>query len=116
MRDTAQWIISVLRSSAHLVLRGRTFTLLFPTLSQASSLHTDVAAYYDVPVLALRDVLLPRLLNDPSVIPDTTSSKPSSTVGDEVRKWFRNVPSSQIMPGDAKVVDGVDLMHVSRAA
>jgi hypothetical protein len=38
--------------------------LLFPQLSQASSLHVDVAAFYDTPVLSLRDVVLPRILND----------------------------------------------------
>lgn len=34
-------------------------------------------------------------------------------VGDEIRKWFRNVDPVHVTPGDAKVVDGVDLMHVS---
>jgi hypothetical protein len=31
-----------------------------------------------------------------------------------VKTWFRNVPEEERIEGDAKVVDGVDLMHVSR--
>jgi hypothetical protein len=93
----------------------RTFTLLFSTLSQASSLHIDVAAYYDTPVISLRDVLLPRILNDPTSNPAPGGVLgPAAKVGLEVKKWFRNVPEEERIEGDAKVVDGVDLMHVSR--
>ncbi len=46
------------------IINIQTFTLLFPQLSQASSLHVDVAAYYDTPVISLRDVILPRILNN----------------------------------------------------
>jgi hypothetical protein len=92
----------------------RTFTLLFSTLAQASSLHIDVAAYYDTPVISLRDVLLPRILNDPTSNPTPGGVLgPEGKVGLEVKKWFRNVPEDEKIAGDAKVVDGVDLMHVS---
>jgi hypothetical protein len=96
----------------------RTFTLLFSTLSQASSVHIDVAAYYDTPVISLRDVLLPRILNDPTAIQAPggvlgPGGKKEHKVGLEVKKWFRNVPEAEAIAGDAKVVDGVDLMHVS---
>lgn len=95
----------------------RTFTLLFSTLSQASSLHIDVAAYYDTPVISLRDVLLPRILNDPTSNPAPGGVLgPAAKVGLEVKKWFRNVPEDERVEGDAKVVDGVDLMHVSPAS
>ena len=96
---------------------SRTFTFLFSTLAQASSLHIDVAAYYDTPVISLRDVLLPRILNDPTSNPAPGGVLgPEGQVGLEVKKWFRNVPEEERIEGDAKVVDGVDLMHVSWVA
>jgi hypothetical protein len=76
-----------------------------------------VAAYYDTPVISLRDVLLPRILNDPTSNPAPGGVLgPEGQVGLEVKKWFRNVPEEERIEGDAKVVDGVDLMHVSRIA
>ncbi len=100
----------------------RAFTLLFPQLSQASSLHVDVGAYYDTPVIGLRDVLLPRILNDHrshGVIDDRQKrgwaedrDAGAAEEGDEVRKWFRNVKNAAST--DTKVVGGVDLMHVRR--
>lgn len=91
--------------------------MLFTTLSQASGLHLDVAAYYDTPVIKLRDVLLPRILNDPTSNPAPGGVLgPGGKVGLEVKKWFRNVPEEERMEGDAKVIDGVDLMHISHHA
>jgi len=79
-------------------------------------MHIDVAAYYDTPVISLRDVLLPRILNDPTANPAPGGVLgPAAKVGLEVKKWFRNVPEEEKIEGDAKVVDGVDLMHVSGA-
>jgi hypothetical protein len=82
------------------VLILRTFTTLFPTLISSSSLHLDVAAFYDLPTVSIRDVLLPRLLANPH---------------EEMPKWFRTGPTVQM--GDNKVKEwggtAVDLMHVS---
>ena len=78
----------------------RTFSTLFPTLLSASSLHQDVAAFYDVPSISVRDVILPRVLADPHT---------------QLPKWFRTGETVKI--GDDRVREWggipVDLMHVS---
>lgn len=97
----------------------RPFSLLFSTLSSASSLHIDVAAYYDTPVISIRDIVLPRILNDGTRRP---SPGGGAGVGLEIVKWFRNVPEEELVKGDAKNVyvaetdSWVDLMHVSVAS
>ncbi len=78
----------------------RTFSTLFPTLLSSSSLHQDVAAFYDVPSLSVRDIILPQILADPN---------------DQLPKWFRT--GDTVILGDNKVREWggvpVDLMHVS---
>lgn len=63
-------------------------------------MHNDVLAYYDVPSLSIRDILLPRILADP----DT-----------QLPRWFRT--GGDVALGDDKVREWggvpVDLMHVS---
>lgn len=82
------------------ILTPRTFTTLFPALVSSSALHNDVLAYYDVPSLSIRDILLPRILADP----DT-----------QLPRWFRT--GGDVALGDDKVREWggvpVDLMHVS---
>lgn len=84
------------------MLITRTFTPLFKDLVTSAALHHDVAAFYDLPTLGLRDVLLPRLLENP----DKT-----------LPQWFRTSPELQAGEADAKVRlwggQAVDLMHVS---
>jgi hypothetical protein len=86
-------------------------------LSGASSLHIDVAAYYDTPVISIRDIVLPRILNDET---RKTSTGVGIDVGVEVVKWFRNMPQEHMVVGDAKMVfvdeadKWVDLVHVSQ--
>lgn len=67
----------------------------------SSALHHDVAAFYDLPTLGLRDVLLPRLLEDPDKA---------------LPQWFRTSKELVAGEGDAKVRlwggQPVDLMHV----
>lgn len=78
----------------------RTFTTLFHELISSSALHNDVLAYYDIPSLSIRDVLLPRLMADPDV---------------QMPRWFRT--GGDVSLGDDKVREWggvpVDLMHVS---
>lgn len=79
------------------------FSTLFPSLISASALHQDVAAFYDIPSIALRDILMPRILADPHT---------------QLPKWFRT--GEDVAMGDAKVREWggvpVDLMHVSDGA
>lgn len=87
------------RSVAQLTIH-RTFTTLGSTLQTASSLHSDILSFYDIPSISLRDALLPRILADPD---------------GEMPKWFRT--GSGIPITDPKVGEyggqAVDLMHVS---
>jgi hypothetical protein len=82
------------------IINIETFSILFPTLVSSSGLHGDVNAFYDIPSLAIRDVLLPRIGLDPEV---------------ELPKWFRT--GEDVKLGDNKVREWggvpVDLMHVS---
>ena len=91
----------VLTSDRGFRLSDRTFSTLFPTLLTSSALHQDVLAFYDVPSISLRDVLLPRILSSP----DT-----------ELPRWFRT--GGDISEDDPKIKTVgnqlVDLMHVSR--
>lgn len=85
--------------SAPAVLNIETFTTLFPSLVSSSALHGDVLAYYDVPSLSIRDILLPRILADPDA---------------QLPRWFRT--GGDVKLGDDKVREWggvpVDLMHV----
>ncbi|GMK56652.1 hypothetical protein CspeluHIS016_0304920 [Cutaneotrichosporon spelunceum] len=82
------------------VINLETFTTLFPSLVSSSALHGDVLAFYDVPSLSIRDILLPRILADPHT---------------QLPRWFRT--GSDVNPGDDKVREWggvpVDLMHIS---
>ncbi|KAK4685602.1 hypothetical protein P7C73_g4544, partial [Tremellales sp. Uapishka_1] len=82
------------------VINIETFTTLFPMLLTSSSLHQDVVAFYDIPSLSIRDVILPRILADP----DT-----------QLPRWFRT--GGDVALGDDKVREwggvAVDLMHIS---
>ena len=84
-------------------MEGRTFSTLFHTLLSSSSLHQDVAAFYDVPSLSVRDVILPRILADPH---------------DQLPIWFRT--GDTVVMGDDKVREWggvpVDLMHVIKVS
>jgi hypothetical protein len=81
------------------LIRHRTFTTLFPALISSSSLHADVTAFYDVPSISIRDVIMPRILADP---------------GTQLPRWFRT--GGDVALGDDKVREWggvpVDLMHV----
>ncbi|KAL7419642.1 hypothetical protein Q5752_005555 [Cryptotrichosporon argae] len=82
------------------IINIETFTTLFPNLISSSSLHQDVVAYYDVPSLSIRDLLLPRILADPDK---------------QLPRWFRT--GGDVALGDSKVREWggvpVDLMHIS---
>jgi hypothetical protein len=84
------------------IINVETFSILFPTLVSSSGLHGDVNAFYDVPSIAIRDVILPRIGLDPDV---------------ELPKWFRT--GDDVKVGDSKVREWggvpIDLMHVRRA-
>jgi hypothetical protein len=68
------------------IINVETFSILFPTLVSSSGLHGDVNAFYDVPSIAIRDVILPRIGLDPDV---------------ELPKWFRT--GDDVKVGDSKV-------------
>ena len=59
-----------------------------------------MVTYYDIPTISLRDVLLPRLTDDPD---------------EEMPRWFRT--GETVVEGDSKVIAWggvpVDMMHVS---
>ncbi|ORY23426.1 hypothetical protein BCR39DRAFT_549216 [Naematelia encephala] len=82
------------------VINIETFSTLFPTLLSSSAFHHGVAAFYDMPSLSIRDVLMPRILADPH---------------SQLPKWFRT--GDDVMLGDGKVREwggvAVDLMHIS---
>ncbi|KLT45969.1 hypothetical protein CC85DRAFT_239698 [Cutaneotrichosporon oleaginosum] len=86
--------------SAPAIINLETFTTLFPSLVSSSALHADVLAYYDVPSLSIRDILLPRILADPHT---------------QLPRWFRT--GGDVRLGDDKVREWggvpVDLMHIS---
>lgn len=69
----------------------------------SSAFHGDVLAYYDVPSLSLRDVLLPTIQADPEV---------------EMPKWFRT--GADVTLDDPKVREWggipVDMLHISARA
>ncbi|WVR03959.1 hypothetical protein IAU60_000958 [Kwoniella sp. DSM 27419] len=82
------------------VINIETFTTLFPSLLSSSAFHQGVLNFYDVPSIAIRDVLLPRLLADPKT---------------QMPRWFRT--GDDVTLGDAKVKEyggvPVDVMHIS---
>ncbi|TXT11073.1 hypothetical protein VHUM_01824 [Vanrija humicola] len=86
--------------SAPAIVNIETFTTLFHELISSSAMHNDVLAYYDIPSLSIRDVLLPRLMADPDV---------------QMPRWFRT--GGDVSLGDDKVREWggvpVDLMHIS---
>ncbi|WVQ94715.1 hypothetical protein IAU59_001795 [Kwoniella sp. CBS 9459] len=82
------------------VINVETFTALFPSLLSSSAFHQSVLNFYDVPSIAIRDVLLPRLLADPD---------------QQMPRWFRT--GEDVTMGDPKVKEyggvPVDVMHIS---
>ncbi|WVF66903.1 hypothetical protein IAT40_001646 [Kwoniella sp. CBS 6097] len=82
------------------VINVETFTALFPSLLSSSAFHQSVLNFYDVPSIAIRDVLLPRLLADPD---------------QQMPRWFRT--GDDVTVGDPKVKEyggvPVDVMHIS---
>ncbi|OCF42382.1 hypothetical protein I317_03757 [Kwoniella heveanensis CBS 569] len=82
------------------VINVETFTALFPSLLSSSAFHQSVLNFYDVPSIAIRDVLLPRLLADPD---------------QQMPRWFRT--GDDVTMGDPKVKEyggvPVDVMHIS---
>ncbi|CED83569.1 SGNH hydrolase-type esterase domain [Phaffia rhodozyma] len=48
----------------------QTFGLMFDKIATGGSLHIDVAAYYDHPVLSSRQIILPKILDDPESVGD----------------------------------------------
>jgi hypothetical protein len=81
---------------------NRTFSTLFATLAQASSLHHDVNAFYDIPSISVREGILPKVLDSPEI---------------EMPKWFRT-GDDVTFDDESKVREwggvAVDVMHVSR--
>ncbi|WWD16677.1 hypothetical protein CI109_101107 [Kwoniella shandongensis] len=82
------------------IINIETFTTLFPSLLSSSTFHQDVLSFYDVPSVAIRDVLVPRLLADPER---------------QMPRWFRT--GEDVAMGDPKVREyggiAVDVMHIS---
>jgi len=80
---------------------NRTFSTLFATLAQASSLHHDVNAFYDIPSISVREGILPKVLDSPEI---------------EMPKWFRT-GDDVTFDDESKVREwggvAVDVMHVS---
>lgn len=78
----------------------RTFTVLFSPILSASAAHQDICAYYDIPSISLRDVILPRILADPE---------------EEIPRWFRTGEELSLVDPKVKEYGGeaVDMMHVS---
>jgi len=80
--------------------QDRTFSTLFTTLAQASSLHHDVNAFYDIPSISVREGILPKVLDSPET---------------EMPKWFRT-GDDVTFDDESKVRDwggvAVDVMHV----
>nr|XP_019012223.1 uncharacterized protein I206_03068 [Kwoniella pini CBS 10737]OCF51004.1 hypothetical protein I206_03068 [Kwoniella pini CBS 10737] len=82
------------------VINVETFTTLFPSLLSSSAFHQGVLNFYDVPSIAIRDVILPRLLADPSK---------------QMPRWFRTGEDVTLKDPKAKEYGGiaVDVMHIS---
>ncbi|KAK8861417.1 hypothetical protein IAR55_002236 [Kwoniella newhampshirensis] len=82
------------------IINIETFTTLFPALISSSTYHQDVLSFYDVPSIAIRDVLVPRILADPER---------------QMPRWFRT--GDDVAMGDPKVREfggvAVDVMHIS---
>lgn len=79
--------------------KRRVFTPLFRTLVTATALHTDILAYYDVPSVTIRDILLPLLLARPD---------------EEIPRWYRQDASLTLDDSKVQQWGGVlvDLLHV----
>nr|XP_019050219.1 hypothetical protein I302_00644 [Kwoniella bestiolae CBS 10118]OCF29149.1 hypothetical protein I302_00644 [Kwoniella bestiolae CBS 10118] len=82
------------------VINVETFTTLFPSLLSSSAFHQGVLNFYDVPSIAIRDVILPRLLADPDK---------------QMPRWFRTGEDVTLKDPKAKEYGGVavDVMHIS---
>ncbi|WWC99168.1 hypothetical protein V866_006063 [Kwoniella sp. B9012] len=82
------------------VINVETFTTLFPSLLSSSAFHQGVLNFYDVPSIAIRDVILPRLLADPDK---------------QMPRWFRTGDDVTLKDPKAKEYGGVavDVMHIS---
>ncbi|WWC87702.1 uncharacterized protein L201_002594 [Kwoniella dendrophila CBS 6074] len=82
------------------VINVETFTTLFSSLLSSSAFHQGVLNFYDVPSIAIRDVILPRILADPNK---------------QMPRWFRT--GDDVTLADPKVKDyggiPVDVMHIS---
>nr|XP_018264557.1 uncharacterized protein I303_02727 [Kwoniella dejecticola CBS 10117]OBR86715.1 hypothetical protein I303_02727 [Kwoniella dejecticola CBS 10117] len=82
------------------VINVETFTTLFPSLLSSSAFHQGVLNFYDVPSIAIRDVILPRLLADPNK---------------QMPRWFRTGEDVTLQDPKTKEYGGiaVDVMHIS---
>lgn len=69
----------------------------------SSSLHGDILAFYDVPSLSVRDLLMPSLTARPEV---------------EIPRWFRTDRSLTLKDTKVREWAGqmVDLLHVSASS
>lgn len=77
---------------------------MFETIAQASALHHDVNAFYDIPSISVREAILPKVLDNPE---------------EEMPKWFRT--GEDVTFDDESKVRlwggmAVDVMHVSFAS
>jgi hypothetical protein len=50
--------------------------LSFERITTGGDLHTTIASYYDTPVVSLRNLLLPHILSNPSLIPAPLAPNP----------------------------------------
>lgn len=81
--------------------RCRTFSTLFETIAQASAMHHDVNAFYDIPSISVREAILPKVLDHPE---------------EEMPRWFRTGPDVTFDDESKVRLWGgmaVDVMHVS---
>ncbi|KZV88439.1 hypothetical protein EXIGLDRAFT_772719 [Exidia glandulosa HHB12029] len=67
--EAFEWLMRALLElpSQPAIINTQVFGLAYSMLSTGGDLHTSVSQYYDVPHISLRNVVLPHLLQDPSL-------------------------------------------------